>query len=553
MGIATDERRTRSVSPKRNGDRPPLRSRLRPKREESLPTRLHRLVPAGLAVLALALRLHRLGAESLWIDEGYSISNTNHFDPTAWAQNVRPIYYLFLWIWMRLGHGEFFLRLPSAIFGAGAVVMVYLLGKRLVGERAGILASLLMAISPLQVNHSQEIRMYSLAVLLALAAMYEFVLLMEGRAGRHLILYLAFSALGIATFPLSALILIPQALTAFLVGRRHGLGRWVLAEVALAVICVPILVNGIRYMSDLTPETSTGVSAPDVLRIVGEFALLARGPAGSLTGYAFWGYTLVTLALAGFGLRRMRNAESEMGHGLLLALWLVVPIALTAEIVRITGAMWLPRYVLYASPAFFLLIGSGVTRLPSRRLRYLLSAAVLVFPMIRLARYYERPTHPQWREAVQLIQEKERPGDVIALYRPGNGVVFGFYYRGRSPWMEIGQPKLQRRRPWTEARAAETIGDLHLSHRRVWLVMSEESPDAGRAIERHIRATASVLLARSYTRVEVLLYARGSPSDAQKKAARSADGIPPGGASYRRRVLHLLVGPPGFEPGTNRL
>jgi len=521
VGIATDEKRTRSVASKRNRDRPPLHPRLRPKREESLPTRLHRLLPAGLAVFALTLRLHRLGAESLWIDEGYSISNANHFDPTAWAQNIRPIYYLFLWVWMRLGHGEFFLRLPSAIFGAGAVMMVYILGKRLVGERAGILASLLMAISPLEVNHSQEIRMYSLAVLLALAAMYEFVLLMEGRSGRHLILYLAFSALGIATFPLSALILIPQALTALLVGRRHGLGRWVLAEVALAVICMPLLVNGVKYLSYLTPETSTGVSALSAVRLTGEFALLARGPAGSLTEYAFWGYTLVTLAVAGLGLRRMRDGKSEMGHGgLLLALWLVVPIALTAEIVRMTGAQWLPRYVICASPAFFLLIGSGVMGLPSRRLRYLLSAAVLVFPMIRLARYYERPTHPQWREAVQLIQEKERPGDVIALYRPGNGSVFGYYYRGRSPWMEIGQPKLQRRRPWTEARAAETIGDLHLSHRRVWLVMSEESPDAGSAIERHIRATARVVLARSYTRVEVLLYARGSPNHEKRPPGR---------------------------------
>jgi uncharacterized membrane protein len=74
-----------------------------------------------LFTLALALRLYHIGAQSLWIDEGYSIYDARNLNFAIASQSVRPLYYAFLHMWMLLGQSEFFLRLPAALFGAFAV------------------------------------------------------------------------------------------------------------------------------------------------------------------------------------------------------------------------------------------------------------------------------------------------------------------------------------------------------------------------------------------------------------------------------------------------
>ena len=482
--------------------------------------------PVGLTATALLLRLYHLGAQSLWIDEGYSISNTLKPDPTAWAQDVRPLYYVFLRVWLHLGHSEFILRLPSAVFGAAAVLMVYMLGRKLIGERGSRLAAALMMISPLHVNHSQEVRMYSLLTLLTLIATYELVLLLETRRIKHLLLYLVASLSSIATFPLSASLLLAQDAAAFFGVSRRELRRWVMAEALFVLPCVPLFVYALHNLRYLAPETSTYPSPLGVIEIIGTFSLSATGPTGSTTWYAFYAYTICSLALIGFGIAQVRRSwNGHTWRHVLLLLWLVIPLVVTAELVRISGAQWLPRYVIYASPAYFLLLGLSVNTVRDRRIQCLAAIAILAFPALRLIRYYERPSRPQWREAVQFVQRNERPGDVIAIYRPGNGAVFAYYYRGKQPWLEIGQPKLQKRAPWTEKRTASTVGDLKMRYRRVWLVMSQYDPAAGDAIKRHVRKTCRVLCERSYAEIEMLLYERRG----------------------------IMVGPPGFEPGTSRL
>lgn len=90
------------------------------------------LTSVCLFVLALALRLFRLDAQSLWLDEGstwqftqlpWSALLRDLFDPTA----AYPLYHVLLKAWVSLaGDSEIALRLPSALAGALAVAVVYL-------------------------------------------------------------------------------------------------------------------------------------------------------------------------------------------------------------------------------------------------------------------------------------------------------------------------------------------------------------------------------------------------------------------------------------------
>lgn len=249
------------------------------------------LPPLAITTLALALRIYQLGTESLWIDEGYSIEDARNLNFRLGVQDVRPLYNIILSLWLHLGESEFVLRLPAALLGATAVLAVYLLGRRIASEHAGLFAAGLMAVSPLHVNHSQEVRMYSLVTLLVLLAMYEFFLFLSARRTSHLAGCLVFTALSIATFPPAALLILVQNLAVLRGTPRWALRNWFIAQVLLLAPCIPLFLRTVEASKYLAPEAGTGPSALDAVRITGSFSLLASGPAGSMTWYAFSAYT----------------------------------------------------------------------------------------------------------------------------------------------------------------------------------------------------------------------------------------------------------------------
>jgi hypothetical protein len=139
-------------------------------------------------------------------------------------------------------------------------------------------------------------------------------------------------------------------------------------------------------------------------------------------------------------------------------------------------------------------------------MKYVAVIAILGLPAIKLVHYYQSPSRPQWREAVSSIRREERRGDVIALYRPGNGSVFAYYYKGTTPWMEIGKPKVQKDRPWADKRVAELLSGLPEEYNRTWLVMSEHSPSSDTAITGYVRKKYNIIQFRRYFGVTVMLF-----------------------------------------------
>ena len=125
--------------------------------------------------LGLGLRLVRLTFQPFWWDEGYSVWFATH--PVSrmlalTAQDIHPpLYYALLRGWtLLLGTGPVALRLLSVVIGTLAIPAVYLAGRRLFGSRrTALLAAALLAINPLHIYYSQEVRMYGLVALLSTA------------------------------------------------------------------------------------------------------------------------------------------------------------------------------------------------------------------------------------------------------------------------------------------------------------------------------------------------------------------------------------------------
>ncbi|HTP07077.1 MAG TPA: glycosyltransferase family 39 protein [Anaerolineae bacterium] len=144
-----------------------------------------------IAVIGGALRVLYLDKNGLWLDETFSIWVANHnvADMLQWITRIDqhpPLYYLLLHYWMAFnGDTPYYARLLSAIIGAGTIPMIYLIGKRLAGVVVGLIAAMILALSPFNLYYAQETRMYTLLMFNAAVAIYALVrLLTDARSVR---------------------------------------------------------------------------------------------------------------------------------------------------------------------------------------------------------------------------------------------------------------------------------------------------------------------------------------------------------------------------------
>ena len=150
-----------------------------------------RVVVALLAIIVLlggALRLYRLDALSLWLDEGFSVLFTRHSWPVVLglqgAYDFHPPLYFSLAKLAGLALPEVdAVRGVSWLAGTLTLPVVYALGARLLDARAGLIAALALAVSPPHLWFSQEGRPFA-ATTLAVGVSYLVLVGFYQTAGR---------------------------------------------------------------------------------------------------------------------------------------------------------------------------------------------------------------------------------------------------------------------------------------------------------------------------------------------------------------------------------
>jgi SAM-dependent methyltransferase len=145
-------------------------------RMNQTPLKLRHFTPIliGITLAAMALRLYRLDVESLCMDEIVTVE-TFHRDPQgvvlAAAIVGQPPLDNFIGATLYrlgLGQSDWWVRFPAVIFGSGAVLLLGVWARRLASDVTGLVAALLLAVCPMHVYMSQEVRPYALMFFLAI-------------------------------------------------------------------------------------------------------------------------------------------------------------------------------------------------------------------------------------------------------------------------------------------------------------------------------------------------------------------------------------------------
>jgi mannosyltransferase len=140
------------------------------------------IVLAGICLIYAALRLYHLSAFAMWHDEVFSVVVAR----MSWGAMFHaviadlvhpPLFYILLKTWIALGgQSLFWMRLLPYLFSIGTILPLLALLKQLpLPGQAGIAALLLVTFNPPLIRYSQELRMYSLLVLLSVISLWLFV------------------------------------------------------------------------------------------------------------------------------------------------------------------------------------------------------------------------------------------------------------------------------------------------------------------------------------------------------------------------------------------
>lgn len=361
-----------------------------------------------------------------------------------------------------MAHPEFWMRLPSAVFGALSVVLVFLIASRIAGRLAGVFAALYLGLSPAALGFAQEARSYTLVMTLILIGLYGVTRLAQewrgARAGWAC--YIGGTSLSLAVLGDSlpwflAANLIFFCLLAFVPEPRRFILRVLLADLVILLLTVPLYVIMLHYqLQDVgtslawIPRLSLDqiwysfgsvylMHVPDWV----SFRLLDHH---AIPGIVWLVDLLLLTALAGAVWRLRRRPEMLITYGIG---FLFLPCLFLA--ISVVHPVLLPRYLLWSSAPFAVLIGIGTEALlrkipfAPRRLitgRRVTVAAVAALLVLNVLPYYQDELKPDWNEAAQKLAEDVKPGDVVMFSDTGAVPILKFYLATSADGLVLGSP-----------------------------------------------------------------------------------------------------------------
>ena len=434
------------------------------------------------SIIALALRLYKLGANDLWYDEVYSVLiSKDSF--SIWNP---PVYFVILHYWIKLfGVSEFALRFPSLIFSVLSIPFVFLLGKIIFNRRAGFYASVIMCLSSFHLWYAQETRPYSLSVLLSvMSTYYLYRFLKEGKV-RLGIAYALVSVFGLYSdvSHYHLFLLSIQLFSVVILAKRRNYLKLFLIFCAISLVFALRLEHFISKLSYI--KNGFWIPPPSLKSLLFTLENFNLGYNVSVGLYLF--SDLLVLIMLGFAFLSF-GKEKEKRKGLIFMILLsFLPLGLAYGFSKIFFSVYLDRAFIVFSPYYYLLIGLGLNYLKNKWLKMVILLVGLAVLFISLSSYYRNimpvgPDHhsgvtlkKSFKSALRFIEANFQPGDKIMHTNSSPREIFGFYSRDK----EIHQNFLfaskmvdsDWNRPYRQGLGVLSVEDLvYINFRRIWVV-----------------------------------------------------------------------------------
>ena len=476
---------------------------------EPIADRLAVVFPAALAAV---LCLFEITTRSIGFDEAATVTIAAQHGSALTSAiahdggNMSGFYVLLHALIGWFGNDELVIRLPSALASIATVAIIGTIARRLFGARAAFAAGMLTAVSLPLVFWAQNARGYALMVAFVSAAYLIFISIDQTPSRGRWVAYVLLMSLATYSSFVAVLVIPAQLLVLAPRSRRMRLRPFGLALVAIAILCLPlILLAGRRGSGQLfwVPRPTREIE----VQVLQSLTSAGLEPSFHATATTTLLMILTAAALIGvaisFALSWRRGSDRFAGSVVLA--WVLVPTLLALLYSLFFQPLFLPRNLLMSVPAVALALGAGIgDRRVNGRAALAALAVLVILRGLQLLPSYAVSPEP-WRQASAYVLARSRPGDCVAFYPADGRMAFQYYYAGAS----IPDQRLPRLilpiigwghvRTYVEDYATLSPGQIinrGSGCRRLWFVSSHEGQPSGPARSRANRARYLLLGAR---------------------------------------------------------
>ncbi|MDD4979718.1 MAG: glycosyltransferase family 39 protein [Candidatus Omnitrophica bacterium] len=374
-------------------------------------------------LLAVFLRLFRLGYQSLWIDEINAVlmAGKSIFKIIFAGDTTPPFIYLVNHLWQKLGTSDSMVRFPAAIFGVLSVYAAYKLAKALLGKKEAFLTAFIISISLYHIIYSQEAaRPYTAFIFFSLISLYCLCQILNTNRNKYWAGFIIFNVFNLYT-QLFAIFVLTSEIIIWLVFifqraiRKKGnyksvinsMLKFGLGIIGIIVLSLPV---SIQFISAAESELTPGRV---VLNPIYYKNLLCRYGAGN--GLQLFIYNFFFIS----GLISLFRGDKRKETGLLI-FWLVFPFFLLS-FMELKHFFHI-RYVIFTYPAYIIIVSKGITNFLNSKYilprKNALTAVILIIfaslSYLPLKLYYQMPARlTDWRGAARYIYDNAKDGAMV--------------------------------------------------------------------------------------------------------------------------------------------
>lgn len=430
----------------------------------------------SIILLAAILRIWGLSSRDAWYDEILTILQSQKSFSQITEEVRTPIHFYIVHIFSWFGTGTFALGMPSVIFGLASVYLLYALCKKIVGKNLGILAALLLAISPMHIEFSQEILYFSYYCFFSLLSLFLLVdFISSVREGKikwlNFLLLIVVNGINVLTQMVAPVIIGIEIifLVLFLPFQKKFLAqtkKYILpAFLLIAIFVISILTVGHGQYKDFFLKTvkidtktpiplgySLSSKIPTPLVFNKDFYIAMFSWYGIGGGWRFYLYFIFAV-IGIISLLFRKNTKTIL---ILLLLWITLPF-LFLYLIRL-GHWFEEKYFIFIMPVYLVLVAEGIIAssltisqlakiIPLKGKDYLRKTILALVQIAVLIFIVEAAINPiktrtafgfpfkgyvtyNWRKVYNYLKENVQKGDQVWLRKEGS--LFLDYYFGKE-------------------------------------------------------------------------------------------------------------------------
>jgi hypothetical protein len=385
------------------------------------------LVPAGLILLNFILKIIFLGSRDIAMDEPFTIyysqADISSLFEILKTENNPPLLFLLLHFWIKVfGISAFSVRFLPFLFSTLTAPVIYLTGKRFFSAESGIVASLVFTFSNYHLAFSHEARVYPLFALLTCLSMYFFLSLIQN-PGKKTPFYLLII--------INVLLIYSHFFGFFVIGIQL-LSGLIFPDVRKAFkTCLQALVVTLFFYLPYFPvffsrffASSGGTWVPppvisDLYTMVWRFS--------NVPVLTVFFLVLLTGALVKYLMVSGNPSEHPSPYQKVLLVWFFIPY-LTIFLLSFKLSMFLDRYMVFTSIAFYLLVGQAINYIRGSHKIVFYVLSVLAAGGMLITFHPNLDNHRRLKKVVEVIHNLKQKKTPVLICPEWLELGFAYYY-----------------------------------------------------------------------------------------------------------------------------